>query len=657
MCGIAGIYNYRSDKENSLEISVKRMLSVIRHRGPDETGLYLSENFGMGSVRLSIIDIASGQQPVSDESENYWIVYNGEIFNYTELRDEIVKKGIKLKTHSDTEVLVQMYALHGAGCLKYLNGQFAFCIWDKKKQEMFLARDRVGIRPLFYWMQDGAFAFCSEIKGLFTLDKVDRIISPKSLAQIFTFWTTLSPDTAFKNIYELPPGHHMVVNASGIKIEKYWSHRFPVDGNNQSMKLNESLEEFRALITDAVKIRLRADVQVAAYLSGGLDSSVTTSLIHSINPGNLNTFSIGFKDKEFDETAYQMEASKYLNTQHKAFECTATEIAEQFVNTIWHSEIPILRTSPTPMYLLSKKVRENNIKVVITGEGADEMLAGYNIFKESKIRRFWANQPNSTSRPKLLSKLYPYIPMIKDSNNVALKMFFGYKLTETDNPLYSHLLRWHNTSRLKTYFSDEITQALNAYNPVDLIYPDLPQDFMNWTDLAKSQYLETTIFMSGYLLSSQGDRMAMANSVEGRYPFLDYRVIEFCAGLPDSFKLNCLNEKFLLKKMSAGIIPESITKRSKQAYRAPITSSFFNETAPAYVEELLAEDKIKAFGLFNPEKVSLLIKKVKNNQNISEVDQMAIAGILSTQLLYNMFIVNAVTTNIEALANIKIVEE
>lgn len=657
MCGIAGIYNYRSDKESSLEISVKKMLSAIRHRGPDETGLYLSENFGMGSVRLSIIDIASGQQPVSDESENYWIVYNGEIFNYTELRNEIIKKGVNLKTHSDTEVLVQMYALHGEGCLKYLNGQFAFCIWDKKKQEMFLARDRVGIRPLFYWMQQGAFAFCSEIKGLFTLDKVDKAINPKSLAQIFTFWTTLSPDTAFKNIYELPPGHHMVVNASGIKIEKYWSHRFPVENNNQSKKLNESIEEFRALITDAVKIRLRADVQVAAYLSGGLDSSVTTSLINSINPGNLNTFSIGFKDKEFDETAFQMEASKYLNTQHKAFECTATEIAEQFVNTIWHSEIPILRTSPTPMYLLSKKVRENNIKVVITGEGADEMLAGYNIFKESKIRRFWANQPNSTSRPKLLSKLYPYIPMIKDSNNVALKMFFGYKLTETDNPLYSHLLRWHNTSRLKTYFSDEITQALNAYNPVDLIYPDLPQDFMNWTDLAKSQYLEATIFMSGYLLSSQGDRMAMANSVEGRYPFLDYRVIEFCAGLPDSFKLNCLNEKFLLKKMSAGIIPESITKRSKQAYRAPITTSFFNVAAPAYVEELLSEDKIKAFGLFNPEKVSLLIKKVKNNQNISEVDQMAIAGILSTQLLFNMFIVNSVKTNIEALANIKIVEE
>lgn len=657
MCGIAGIYKYHSAKEISPGISVKKMLSAIRHRGPDETGMYLSENFSMGSVRLSIIDIATGQQPLSDESGNYWIVYNGEIFNYPELRDEIVKKGIKLKTHSDTEVLVQMYALYGAGCLKYLNGQFAFCIWDKKKQEMFFARDRVGIRPLFYWAQDGAFAFCSEIKGLFTLSQIEKAISPESLAQVFTFWTTLTPNTAFKNIYELPPGHHMVVNSAEIKIEKYWSQEFSDDGNFNSKNLNNAVEEFTALIKDAVSIRLRADVPVAAYLSGGLDSSVTTSLIHSINPANLNTFSIGFKDKEFDETAYQMEASGYFNTQHKAFECTASEIAEHFANTIWHSEIPILRTSPTPMYLLSKKVRESNIKVVITGEGADEILAGYNIFKEAKIRRFWANQPDSACRPKLLSKLYPYIPMIKDSNNMALKMFFGYKLNETDNPLYSHLLRWHNTSRLKTSFSEEITQALNAYNPVDLIYPGLPQNFMKWSGLAKSQYLESTIFMSGYLLSSQGDRMSMANSVEGRYPFLDYRVIEFCAGLPDSFKLNCLNEKFLLKKMSKGIIPESITKRSKQAYRAPIVSSFFNAAAPAYVEELLSEDKIKSFGLFNPEKIKLLIKKIKNNQNISEVDQMAVAGILSTQLLYNMFIVNSVTTNIDSLVNIKIVEE
>ena len=657
MCGIAGIYNYHSSKEPSLELSIKKMLSVIRHRGPDESGMYLGEKVGIGSVRLSIIDLALGQQPMSDESGNYWIVYNGEIFNYAELRNDIEKKGIRLKTQSDTEVVVQMYAMYGAKCLQYFNGQFAFCIWNKKKQELFLARDRVGIRPLFYWSQNNAFAFCSEIKGLFTLSQINKAICPESLAQIFTCWTTLSPNTPFEKIYELPPGHQMLVSSSKIQIEKYWSLDFPSNANTYSSSLPDAVEEFSDLLRDAVKIRLRADVPVGAYLSGGLDSSVTTSLIHEIDPGILNTFSIGFKDKTFDETAYQLEAARYFNTNHTAFECTSSEIADQFANTVWHAEFPILRTAPTPMYMLSKKVRECNIKVVITGEGADEFLAGYNIFKESKIRRFWAKEPNSVIRPKLLAKLYPYLPMMKDANNIALKMFFGYKLTETDDPLYSHLLRWHNTSRIKAFFSEDIISRLNGYNPLEAIYPALPCEFMNWSDLAKSQYLEATIFMSGYLLSSQGDRMAMGNSVEGRYPFLDYRVIEFCGKLPDNFKLNCLNEKFLLKKMSAGKIPGSISKRSKQPYRAPIASSFFNSDAPAYVSEILSENSVKSFGLFNPGKVKSLINKIHTQKNIPEVDQMAIAGILSTQLLHKMFILDPITPNMDNLANLKIIVE
>lgn len=657
MCGIAGFYNCSAAENIPAEISIKKMLSVIRHRGPDETGIYLADNLTMGSVRLSIIDIASGQQPVSDQSGNFWIVYNGEIFNYPELKVTIEKQGIQLKTNCDTEVLVQLYALYGADCLKYLNGQFSFCIWDKTKKEMFLARDRAGIRPLFYWNRNSGFAFCSEIKGLFTLQQIDKKISTESLAQVFTFWTTLTPHTPFENIFELSPGHYMTVKNGEVKIQQYWSLDFPSAQNIHHNNLNRSVEEFTELIKDATSIRLRADVPVAAYLSGGLDSSVTTSLINEINPGNLKTFSIGFKDKEFDETAYQQEAANYFNTKHTAFECTAADIADAFATTIWHTEFPLLRTSPTPMYLLSKKVRENNIKVVITGEGADEVLAGYNIYKEAKIRRFWANQPNSSFRPKLLSKLYPYIPMIKGSNNLALKMFFGYKLAETADPLYSHLLRWHNTSRIKTYFSDDITESLNSYNPVEKVYGQLPENFETWSGLAKSQYLESVIFMSGYLLSSQGDRVAMANSVEGRYPFLDYRVIEFCAGLPDSFKLNCLNEKFVLKKMSKGRIPESITKRSKQAYRAPIASSFFYSGAPEYISDILSEHNLKAFGIFNPEKVNALITKIKTNQNISEMDQMAIAGILSTQLLQKMFIEDDIPTDIESLQNFKIIKE
>ena len=656
MCGIAGIYNYHSSKEPSTEQSVKKMLSLINHRGPDESGVYLGKNLGIGSVRLSIIDLSSGQQPMSDDSGRYWIVYNGEIFNYLELKSKLEAKGIRFKTSCDTEVVIQMYAMYGSECVSQFNGQFAFCIWDKNKQELFLARDRVGIRPLFYWSQNGSFAFCSEIKGLFTLDRIERSLDKESLSQIFTFWTTLTPKTPFKNINDLQPGHFMKVNSSGIQIHKYWSMNFSSGKEVQHKNFSQTIEELDELLHDAVKIRLRADVPVGAYLSGGLDSSVTTAYIKDIDPNILNTFSIGFTDKTYDETAFQLEAAKFLGTNHRAFSCTSEELANNFAETIWHTEFPILRTSPTPMFLLSKKVRENNIKVVITGEGADEFLGGYNIFKEAKIRRFWANEPKSVARPKLLTKLYPYIPLMQHSSNLALKMFFGYKLNETEDPLYSHLLRWHNTTRIRSFFSDEYTSFLNGNNQLNGIYKNLPESFGKWSDLSKSQFLEASVFMSGYLLSSQGDRMAMGNSVEGRYPFLDYRVIELCNQMPDNYKLNCLDEKFILKKLSKGRIPNSITNRSKQAYRAPIISSFFSQESPYNITDVLSDRSLISSGIFNSSKVKDLVSKIKQQKEASEIDQMAIVGILSTQILHKKFVEEPITENIENLKNYRIID-
>ena len=658
MCGIAGIYNYASPDKSIPEDYIKRMLSVIRHRGPDESGIYLADNIAIGNVRLSIIGIASGQQPIPVRNNRYWIVYNGELFNYIELRKELEKSGCEFRTDTDTEVVVQAYAQYGTKCLEKFNGQFAIAIWDKQKNELFLARDRVGIRPLFYSNNNGSFSFCSEIKGLFENPEVKKAISPKGLAQVFTFWTTITPNTPFENVFELPPGHYMTVNRNSIEIKKYWSLIFPDAKQTNNLSFSDSVEKFRELFEDAVRIRLRADVEVAAYLSGGIDSSVTTAFIKKIEPEVLNTFSIGFNEKVFDETGYQLEAAKYFNTNHVAFSCTSDEIGENFINTVIHTEFPVLRTAPTPMYLLSKKVREHNIKVVITGEGADEMFAGYNIFKEAKIRRFWAREPQSAIRPLLLTKLYPYLPMMKNAKSSILKMFFGYKLDETENPFYSHLLRWHNTSRIKNYFSEDLKSETGNYDPMQEVENNLETAFARWGDLSKSQYLEATIFMSGYLLSSQGDRMAMANSVEGRYPFLDHRVIEFGASLPDDFKLHGLNEKYILKEMMKGKIPESILKRSKQAYRAPINTSFFGENSPKYVNDLLSETSLKSFNLFDSEKVIKLIDKFKTGRNISEVDNMAIAGILSTQIINHLFINNSpIDYKENQLVNLKIIRE
>ena len=657
MCGIAGIYKQFSDDQPFLEGDMLNMLAMIKHRGPDETGIYISEKVVMGSVRLSIIDLSSGKQPMSDESGRYWIVYNGELFNYEELRSELEKKGIKFNTNSDTEVVIKMYAFYKNKCLDYFNGQFAFCIWDRVNKEMFLARDRVGIRPLFYYSNTNKFAFCSEIKGLFALDFVNRSINYQALSQIFTFWTTISPDTPFNNIYELPPGHYMLVNDKGVKISKYWELSFSSERESTFKSLSASIEEFEFLIEDAIRIQLKADVPVGAYLSGGLDSSITTALIKKINPAVLNTFSIGFQDKSFDETEFQLSASNYFNTNHTSISCTPEDISNYFSDTIWHTEFPLLRTAPTPMLMLSKAVSDHNIKVVITGEGADEIFAGYDIFKETKIRRFWAKQPDSLIRPKLLRKLYPYLSSIQNSGNLALKMFFGYQLNNTENPYYSHLLRWNNTARIKNFLSDNITSNISDYSAYQSLSQITPSKFNNWDHLSQSQFLESTIFMSGYLLSSQGDRMMMANSIEGRYPFLDHRVIEFASTLPDNYKLNGLDEKFLLKKFSEDKIPTSITKRIKQPYRAPVAFNLNTKKNNNTLLDILSPDSLRNFGLFDLNKVQMLVSKFTNPESLSEIDQMAFTGILSTQILYKKFISDSIKPDSSGLFNIRVINE
>lgn len=654
MCGVAGIINYKA-RHDTIP-AVEEMLRSFSYRGPDESGIYHSPSATIGNVRLSIIDLATGQQPLSDVSGRYWIVFNGEIFNYVELREDLEKKGFKLKTQSDTEVLVNLFAVYKEKCLSLLNGQFAVAIWDNKEEKLFIARDRVGIRPLFYTMTNGVFYFASEIKAIFRNKEIKRELNPENLSQIYTFWTAITPATAFRGICELSPGHFMVISREGMIIKKFWELNF--SSSDSAISLSDALDKFNELFTNAVRIRLRADVEVAAYLSGGIDSSTTVAYIKDIEPGILNTFSIGFDDKDFDETKYQEEAVRYLNTNHRAISCSSRDIAEAFPGVVWHSETPLTRTAPTPMLILSKLVRDNNIKVVITGEGSDEILAGYDIFREAIIRRFWASQPSSSLRPTLLKKIYPDIPHLRNANPNILKMFFGYRLEETANPLYSHLLRWNNSNHIKKHFSDQIRESIKEYDPLTDLSARLPDSFMEWSPLARAQWLETTVFMSGYLLSSQGDRMAMANSVEGRYPFLDYRVIEYCSSIPDNLKLNGLNEKYLLKKLMTGRIPESIVKRPKQPYRAPISSVFMGNERPAYVNEMLSERITRLAGIFSHDSVAALLAKIEKTGTASEMDNMALTAVVSTHLVYRQFVEgNNHDFRNGPLRNLRIIEE
>jgi asparagine synthase (glutamine-hydrolysing) len=658
MCGIAGIYNGSGNLNNS-ENLLLRMLARIQYRGPDESGIYINNHVALGNVRLSIIDIQTGQQPLSSPDGKYWIVFNGEIFNFIELRADLMRLGYYFRTESDTEVLLNSYLEYGSDCLNKLNGQFAFAIWNNVQKELFIARDRVGIRPLFYTRIRNTFVFGSEIKTLFEHPDVYPEIDPFSMSQIFTFWTTITPRTVFKRIFELPPGHFMKINQEQTVIQSFWSLHFPVE-KEACFKgsVDDAAAELKKLLTDAIRISLRADVPVAAYLSGGLDSGATTALIKKVAPETLQTFSIGFEESEFDETPYQKQVSKYLGTRHTAFTCTREDIGNFFPKVVWHSEIPILRTAPVPMFCLSKKVRENNIKVVITGEGADEMLAGYDIFKEGIIREFWSRQPDSKYRPLLLKKLYPYLAQFQGKNKSMLKFFFGYQLQDTDSPFYSHIVRWRNTSNIQNFFSEDLKSDLDDYDQYDEVRKMLPVGFDQYDRLSKSQWLESELFMSGYLLSSQGDRVSMANSVEGRYPFLDYRVIEFAAKLPSGYKMHGLNEKFILKRMMSGRLPDNVLKRPKQAYRAPIAGSFLSSPAREYVMELLSEKDINQAGIFSYNSVQKLLQKIPMGELVTEIENMALAGIISTQLIYHQYVLKDSFRPEEApLKNCRIIHE
>ncbi len=639
MCGIAGIIDFK--RHEDMVPLLRRMIGFMHHRGPDAAGIYLDPGVGLGHSRLSIIDLAGGDQPIHNEDRSVWIVYNGEVFNYPELRKELVARGHQFYTTTDTEVIVHLYEEMGAGLFEKLNGQFAFAIWDARRRRLLLGRDRVGIRPLFYFHQGQRLIFASEIKALFADPLISRELEPQTLSDIFTCWTPVDGQTPFSNVHQIPAGHFAIFSSEGFQVTTYWSLKHqPSDQDDRPFE--DWLEEFKALILDATRIRLRADVPVGAYLSGGIDSTYTSALVKNNFNNRLCTFSIGFTDKRFDESSFQQIAIDSLNTDHRMTNCSEKAIGEAFPDVVWHTETPILRTAPAPLFMLAHLVRETNFKVVLTGEGADEILAGYNIFKEAQVRRFWARDPMSTTRPMLLQRLYPYI--FAGGTKKAkryLKSFFKKNLEQTDSPFYSHLLRWHNTSQLKNFLSDSFRNDDDSLETLEQRFTTkLPPDFMQWPPLSRAQYLEMQLFLTNYLLSSQGDRMAMAHSVEGRYPFLDYRVIELAFRMPTRFRLFGLTEKYILKAAARGIIPAQLIDRPKQPYRAPISSAFVGPAAPAYVDELLSDRRLRQSGYFAPEKVNRLRKKAeqRDGRPLSERDNMALVGIISTQLLDERFI-------------------
>ena len=634
MCGIAGALLVQG--EAALP-DPARMIATLRHRGPDETGCLRSPMCVLASARLSIIDLQTGGQPVANEDESVWTVLNGEIFNYIELRAELLGLGHRFRTRSDTEVIVHAYEEYGDRFLERLSGQFALALWDARRQRLLLARDPVGIRPLFYTRVGGQLLFASEVKAILAVAPQAARLDEQGLAQVFTFWGTVGERTVFKGIRSLPPGHRLIVEQGAERLEGYWDWAFPEGQGRTDLSLEEAAEDLRSLLSSVVRQQLRADVPVGAYLSGGLDSSGIAALARE-QVGTLQTFSITFEDPEFDESAYQRQMADFLGVRHCAFRCTALDIGNAFPDLIRHTETPVLRTAPAPLMLLARHVHESGFKVVLTGEGADEVFGGYDLFKEGKIRRFWARQPDSKWRPLLFSRLYPYLARSPVANPHFARLFFGQRLGELDNPFYAHLTRWSSTRGIFKLLSPELLASLSSAKPEEELMRLLPAGFAAWSDLARDQYVEVKTLLEGYLLSSQGDRVSMAHSVEGRVPYLDPQVIEFANALSPRYKLRGLHEKLLLRCALRQSVPEAILRRVKQPYRAPDSRCFFEDGRPLpYVQELMSPANVRRSGYFRPEAVERLLEKCGSGRALGAADNMAFLGVLSTLLLQEQF--------------------
>lgn len=640
MCGIAGIFGHHESKLPASE-RARNMAYQLKHRGPDSAAYYHDEQALLVHTRLSIIDIQGGEQPIHNEDKTIWVSFNGEIYNYVELREALLKKGHTFYTHTDTEVIVHLYEEYGENYVHHLNGQFAIALWDKPNSKALLCRDRVGITPLFYQHTTQSLIFASEVKAILCESETAPALNLHALDQILTFWAPVSPNTAFEGIFEVKPGEQLIFDLTthSITHQPYWDFPYKTKDTPLIRDENAASEQVAHLLEDAIKLRLRADVPVGAYLSGGLDSSILVSVLKDLQHPDLSTFSLAFEDAELDESQHQQKMVKHLGTTHHQALSRYNDIATHFLDSMKHIESPIVRTAPVPMGLLSKLARQQNYKVVLTGEGADEVLGGYDLFKETKLREFWSRQPDSNWRPLLIKRLYPYLDISKHKASAFLNAFFGGGVDQIEHPLFSHMPRMTSTSQVKIFFSEQVKAQLNQ-DARSCLIESLPNDFQSWRVFDKALYLESKTLMPGYLLNAQGDRMLMKHSVEGRFPYLDHRLIEYAATLHPSLKMKGLNEKFILKKAMKRYLPVEIIERHKQPYRAPNIPSFFSGDTPEFVEQLLSADYLQKTGYFDPAKVGFLLKKIRSGKALGQRDNTALVSILSTQVWYYHFIDN-----------------
>lgn len=637
MCGICGFVQRSGVPDKDLVLG---MMGRLAHRGPDGSGYYRDGRAALGHTRLAIIDAEGGVQPLSNEDGRIWITFNGEIFNYVELAERLKGLGHVFRTASDTEVVVHAWEQWGPDCFGMFNGQWALALWDRDAGSLVLSRDPAGILPLYYSLSADRFAFASEIKAIFADPRVPRAFDPAGLGETFSFWCAVAPRTPYAGVFELEPGHWARLRGGRLEKKAYWAPAFPPAGDEPCQDIVENGRRLREGLIEATRLRfLRSDVPVGAYLSGGIDSSVTAAIISRYTGASLRTFSLRFADQEFDEGPYQAEMASRLGTEHLSVEVSASDIAEAFPEVVWHAEKPILRSGPAPMFLLSRLVRRSGYKVVVTGEGSDETLAGYDIFREARVRTFMARDPGSEKRARAAELLYPWMLRSPGKAPSFARAFFGKHLDPAD-PALSHRTRWDSAEALGRMARPEFRDAMNASDPREGLVSRMPREAGAWDPVSRAQWLEFSTILPGYILSSQGDRMLMGNSVEGRFPFLDRSVMDMANSFPSRHKLLGLDEKHILKREFADLVPESILRRPKQPYRAPDASSFFKGAMRDWMERAVTERAIEDAGVFDYPAVAALFAKCAavRGERMSNTDNMRVLAVLSTQLAHGLFI-------------------
>ncbi|MBU1062502.1 MAG: asparagine synthase (glutamine-hydrolyzing) [Candidatus Omnitrophica bacterium] len=588
MCGICGIKGL-SFKESSVYLD--DMLKVLSHRGPDTEGRYAEENLSMGVKRLSIIDLVAGSQPVYSEDKSIVLVCNGEIYNFHSLKNKLVKKGHNFYTGTDIEVIVHLYEESGPACLEELEGMFAFAIWDKKKKLLFIARDRLGIKPLYYFNKNGLFGFGSELKALLTLPFVPKILNPDVADLYFSLEYVPSPLSIFRDIFKLKPGHYLIYKDSQLEINRYWDLKsLDIDRN---IRISEAEDRLKYLLRNSIKTHILSDVPLGIFLSGGIDSSTLIAFARDMFPQDLNTFSMGFADKGFDESKYAGAVSRHFNTQHHSFIFTIKDLINIFPEVTAALDEPFADMSIFPTYLLCKFSRQF-VKVALSGEGGDELFMGYPTYRAHRYMQLYQKIPEYI-RKSIITPFVNHLPVSLEYFSLDFKLKQFLKAQSSQSPYLQHLL-WMGS--FTSSDKEDLFQGDFRKKSSEKLLEDYVKSLLDTkgapSGLKGIQYLDIFSYLSEDLLV-KADRASMAASLETRVPYLDYKLVEFIWSLPSQL----IFQKRLLKHLMRNILPSSIITRPKKGFSLPFSKLILDKDVFILFEGLFSKDFILRQNIFN----------------------------------------------------------